>query len=323
MRSTPPQVQEGRDASGGESARDALPLPHATMSASAAAVSSLDAVGAAPPGELTRYADTLPVPVIELVLSFREGDTATLCAAACVAHAWRDAARQPRLWRSLLFSNGYKCTRMDLITNERLAALVARAGGALERLHLNDLVQYGRSTCSLNVSAGGLVAALRGNAPLRELRVRGLLGDGASYAQLRALVAEDGFLDAAEDGACGMPIKSKDDLPCGRLCDAEHDLVCEDCGTHCCVQCRSRFILLPCCDTCELCGEADFDKLRVCDKCSRRRVGGMDITRHSATLAFPPVAVAGVTRCAAIAAQSTVRFAARRSVRSAGLAAVP
>jgi len=244
------------------------------MSATAAAVSSLDVADAAPPGEPTRFADTLPVPVIELVLSFREGDTATLCAAACVARAWREAARQPRLWRWLLFSGGYKCTRMDLVTDERLAALVARAGGALERLHLKDVAPgFGPIKCTLNVSAGGVVAALRGNAPLRELHVRGLLGDGATFAELRALVVDDGSLDVTDGATCGMPLKSKGDHPCKRLCDVEHDRVCEDCDTYCCVQCRPYCRLLPCCDACELCGRGEFDSLRLCNKCSRHGRG--------------------------------------------------
>jgi hypothetical protein len=194
--------------------------------------------------------------VIELVLSFHLGDTATLCAAACVARAWREAARQPRLWRSLVFSNA-KYTRTGSCTTKRLAALVARAQGKLECLHLDDFARHPHAWYKQHVSASGVVAALRGNAPLRELRVRGLRTDGASFAELRALVVQDSSLDVANGATCFMWLKSERELPCGRLCDLEHDLVCQTCNSYCCVKCRPRYERRTwrCCGECE---ELDF-----------------------------------------------------------------
>jgi hypothetical protein len=66
-----------------------------------------------------------------LVLAFAPlaGDVQSLCAAACVARAWRDAAAEPRLWTRIV-------CRGRKLKGEHLAWLVARAQGGLERLEL-------------------------------------------------------------------------------------------------------------------------------------------------------------------------------------------
>ena len=221
-----------------------------------------------------RFSATLPVSMVELVLSHHSGDAATLCAAACVARAWSAAAAQPRLWRALLFEHDKDTVfrRLERLTDERLAALVARAGGALERLIcLDDTTADERFRVTHAVTAGGVVSALRGNAPLQELRLRGVRADGATFAELRALVALGGALDITDGATCGIPTWCQHlETPCGRLCSAEADLVCEDCGTFCCVHCRRDLVLLPCCAKCENenCGYADFDALTVCYLCS-------------------------------------------------------
>jgi hypothetical protein len=113
---------------------------------------------------------TLPPPpalsadTLIAVLRALNGDVASLCAAACVSRAWRDAALHPSLWRdfSACFGDGDVAARL---TDARLAALVTRARGGLERLHL--------SSCTA-LTAFGVVAALRGCPPLTTLRVRAL-----------------------------------------------------------------------------------------------------------------------------------------------------
>ncbi len=70
---------------------------------------------------------------------------ATLCAAACVSRAWRAAATDPLLWRSLRLA-GWRA-----LTDAALALLVARAGGTLSSVDV--------SSCP-GLTAGGVLRAL-------------------------------------------------------------------------------------------------------------------------------------------------------------------
>lgn len=120
------------------------------------------------------------------------GDVASLCAAACVAPAWRDAAAEPRLWARLALRRD-AWAAVTRLTDARLATLVARSRGLLESLdfrgarHLTDkgffralqqphaLTAFSAEFCCGALTARGVARALasrRGR--MRELNVRGM-----------------------------------------------------------------------------------------------------------------------------------------------------
>jgi len=94
-------------------------------------------------------ADALPADALALVLAHLAGDVPSLCAAACVARAWRDAAAAPKLWARLAKLPWSSARRL---TNQHLKALVKRASGCLERLDVSG---------ASKVTDAGLAAALR------------------------------------------------------------------------------------------------------------------------------------------------------------------
>ena len=93
-------------------------------------------------------AEQLSDTVIALVLACLVGDVASLCAAACVARAWRDAAATPSLWVRIdgpgIQIDGnhataiYRC--LARLTDARFQSLAARALGAggTTSLHLYE-----------------------------------------------------------------------------------------------------------------------------------------------------------------------------------------
>ena len=86
---------------------------------------------------------------IALVLAQLEGDVPSLCAAACVARAWRVAAAVPALWARLARLPPAAAQRLN---DDRLGALVARAAGGLQHLDVSGAV---------HLSNDGLETALR------------------------------------------------------------------------------------------------------------------------------------------------------------------
>lgn len=80
---------------------------------------------------------------------------ATLCAAACVSRAWRDAASDPRLWRSLVLSSPPRDAARPWLTDSRLAQLVRRSDGGLHTLDITGCAWPA-------VTAAGVAAALAG-----------------------------------------------------------------------------------------------------------------------------------------------------------------
>jgi hypothetical protein len=135
----------------------------------------------------------LPLGVVEHVFAFLVEETRDLCAAACVCTAWRAAAQQPLLWRTLRFGSPH--TRAA-ITDARLAQLLARAGGQLERLDLSE---------AWRVTDGGLEAlALQPRlARLSLSGCHGLTGDGITQALARCDAQGDALVAAllSEDTA--------------------------------------------------------------------------------------------------------------------------
>ena len=116
----------------------------------------------------------LPVDVLFLVLLPLKGDMASLCAAACVARAWRKAASSPRLWMNLGPFPGKAAANL---TDARLKELVSRARRCL--VHLNV-----RSISTSSLTDEGLIAALRRETHIQIFAANGgpLTGAGIAAA---------------------------------------------------------------------------------------------------------------------------------------------
>lgn len=108
-----------------------------------------------------RFAPELPPAALARVLRHHVGDVRTLCAAACVARGWRDAARAPPLWRAPDLRDERLARKLDA---RRLRFLVSSGG-----TQVLDLTKTGSTTADVWV-------ALSGAPPLDALHVRGLRG---------------------------------------------------------------------------------------------------------------------------------------------------
>jgi len=201
----------------------------------------------------------LPVDVLVLVLLPLRGDTVSLCAAACVSRAWREAASLPRLWKKIGRFWGNAGANL---TDARLKQLVSRSRRRLQHLDLR-----GSGVGKSSLTDGGLAKALRREkriqsfaangspltgagiaaalAPsrgrLRDLRLCGVrplpkfASAGMSSIQqeafmvtcretideLRALLAPGGLM-TAED-VCDV---MQGDVICTRMCNDEHSCIC-------------------------------------------------------------------------------------------------
>ena len=152
--------------------------------------------GAAPEATLLRRVaataswDALPDDALARIMSHLAGDVCSLCAAACVARSWRDAAAEPTLWVRL---SQLPRTAASRLTDAHLMVLVALSRGGLESLDLRGaelitddgltaalqqphaLVSFSADHGCKQLSAQGVLAALasrRGR--LRALCVRGM-----------------------------------------------------------------------------------------------------------------------------------------------------
>lgn len=126
----------------------------------------------------------LPVDVLRLVLLPLKDDMASLCAAACVARAWRQAATWPRLWSRIGRFRGNAAANL---TNARLKQIVSRARRGLRHLDLRGL-----SSKTSNLTDKGLAEALRRQKRILSFRANGGLLTGAGIAA--ALVPSSGRL---------------------------------------------------------------------------------------------------------------------------------
>lgn len=95
------------------------------------------AVHAQPAAELPVEGD-LPVDVLVLVLLLLKGDVSSLCAAACVATTWRNAAASPRLWTKI---GPFSANAVANLTDARLKQLVLRAKRGLRNLNLQNIAR--------------------------------------------------------------------------------------------------------------------------------------------------------------------------------------
>lgn len=236
------------------------------------------------PGDVAAASwDALPFAVLQRIASHLAGDVPALCAVTCVSRAWQSAAAAPQLWARLAQLPTKAAQRLN---DARLAWLVARAEGALERLNvrgarlisdsgLKTALQqrhalsafFADSECCKLTGRGVARALAARRGLMRELSVRGLdcgphkPQDGSYSAEerwvercakvtndLRALMAPNGSLD-------GEKTCQDDDSLCGELCGR-----CDMCS-HCdkalcpehqdgrfreCMECREQF----CADQC-------------------------------------------------------------------------
>jgi hypothetical protein len=171
----------------------------------AAAVSHHDAASAAAVEDTTAVVPPqLREDVLQDVFARLSGRVEVLCACACVCTAWRDAASDARLWRRL---HRLRERAAERLTNARLAALVARAHGGLERLDVSGCTQ---------LSAPGLAAALAPQTRLswfaavgcRNLTARGiartLAGKRLAKLLVRGVCGTANADDVAADDAEGL-----------------------------------------------------------------------------------------------------------------------
>jgi hypothetical protein len=189
-----------------------------------------------------------------------------------VARAWRAAAADPRLWRTLaLRDNG-------ALTDAIFAALVQRAGGSgddddetlfFERIDVRGCAR---------LTARGVVAALRDKRVAGELLVRGVTcSDHEAPALLQPAAADGAVLAALQRclaahldvvALCrGVLDDEHDRSRCARLCSVD-DLVCDTCALHLCETCaHAEHSFALCGHLCASCHNAD-DALDVCAMCA-------------------------------------------------------
>jgi hypothetical protein len=228
--------------------------------------------------------DVLPAEALERVVSFLTSDVLSLCASACVARAWRDAAAcvEPR---SAVRLNKLPPAVAQRLTDAGLAALVRRARGRLVLLDLcgAQLVTDDGLTAALlqphaltifradiacsELTASAVTRALepqRGR--VRELSVRGLkclphlpdsegeAAETAWYGECRGVIRTLRALLAPCGTLVGDKVCDGDDYePCARLCSSED-------------ACQNEF------DSCKvaLCGEHQGNRFNRCLWCHKR-----------------------------------------------------
>ena len=126
----------------------------------------------------------LPPALTERVLALLAAEDArAACAAACVSIAWARAAAAPAVWRDLCFASPHP-TRVAPLTDERLAALVARAGGALRSLDVSGCVE---------LTDAGIAAALSHLVTLRRVKLRATPPPASKYDVPRQVEDSDGW----------------------------------------------------------------------------------------------------------------------------------
>ena len=233
--------------------------------------------------------------MLVLVLLPLRGDTVSLCAAACVSRAWREAASFPRLWKKIARFRGPAATNL---TDKRLKMLVSRARRHLRHLDLRGiakskvtdaglakalrrekrLLSFGASGSPLT-GAGIAVALAPSRGRLRELRVCGvrplpkfaavclssieqdvfLYTCDQTIADLRALLAPGGLMSVAD--VCDV---IDGDVICARMCDDEYSCMCGAtfCTRHadCVYACTEHCGDMVCVDCCS-------NAAGICDAC--------------------------------------------------------
>lgn len=216
------------------------------------------------------YAPELPVEVLRCILAHHANDLATLCAAACVARAWRSATRAPSLWR-LVSSQAEDSDRLVTRLNAaRLRYLLSSGGTEVVRLSRCDLL-----------TAHDVADALVGQPPLRELHVAGMAHGVAprgahadALLRLRAAVQDEQGLDVLGGGICAA-MERHGGASCRRLCMPDKRR-CGPCALFACDACSNDLVVPParCPHLCSVCWHQPIDgTLTACLDC--RHVFGL------------------------------------------------
>lgn len=206
-------------------------------------------------------ASGLPCEVLQRVLSWLQGDLASLCAALCVCRAWRLAARgEPALWRVLTVCAGRVWGARERpplalkLTDARLAYLLSLAGAQLTHLHLHgcalltDAALMPLSRCPLlrqlslvgcrQLSHAAVLHALQGR-HLDQLLLDGVRLDfraatGYSLDALDALELEDALFrpgQAAATTVLDALGALATELDVNRVCDNRNEYEAQLCST--------------------------------------------------------------------------------------------
>jgi hypothetical protein len=143
-------------------------------------------------------APVLPTALQERIIALLVADDARdACAAACVSTAWARAAAAPAAWRALRLVSPH-ATRMQPLTDARLAALVARAAGGLTTLDVSGCVA---------LSDAGIATALAGQ-PLQRVKLCRALGAPRHLLPPQKYDFNEGCyydLPKAKDAAASLP----------------------------------------------------------------------------------------------------------------------
>lgn len=192
-----------------------------------AAADLLDVTAAPSDNKRGRYAPGL-LKALHGILLHHKNDVEMLCTAACVARAWRVAARQPSLWHEPML-NGYQKYELD---RERLSFILATGG--VQVLDLSDTSGPFKLITALDVAD-----ALAGAPQLLQLRIAGLRRGEAPVDPVTRLAAcvRDAQTGLDVVGSCAAVISG---TPCGRLC-SQKQLRCEPCGLYACEPCACSY----------------------------------------------------------------------------------
>ena len=238
----------------------------------------------------TSFAPELPLDALRLVLAPYAGNVAQLCAAACVSRAWRAAAAERQLWKSLHIFQHLKHTarapRPVELTVARLAELVTRGGSGVGGQPHLELLSLEQSKLT-SITARGVATALAGaglEGKLHGLYVAGVLsseGDDEVIPQLRTFLTSDYARLFSETNAhqhllCNAPQEGGVGQPpvCSRLCTRVTCTLCEiNLCCWCCIGVWNGrdFNGTPVCDhMCAHCGRVRGELLE-CTTCSDYR----------------------------------------------------
>ena len=206
----------------------------------------LNTASAVPAAEHANHGE-LPPDVLAFILQPLQGDMASLCAAACIARAWRAAVASPNLWTRI---GPLPLAAAARLTDARLKQLVGRAQGGLRHLDLSDIAGSRLTSAGLAaalrresllsfaangdpLTGAGIVAALASSrGRMHELRVCSVLAVEPAFAcslregavlwlsavstlnALNGLLAPEGTVDAA--APCGLTTRGRLSL-CARM----------------------------------------------------------------------------------------------------------
>jgi hypothetical protein len=253
--------------------------------------------------------DALPAEALERVVAFVTDDVLALCAAACVARAWRDAAER------VLPKSAVRLDKLPLavarrLTDAGLAALVRRARGRLVSLDLRGaqlvkdeglvaallqphaLTTFRADITCRELTASAVVRALEPRRNLmREVHVAGLKCSSTPASErqalhqvcnrvigeLNALLVGGGLM--VHTTLSGNKVCAYEYEPCARLCGSSD--VCMDCALTLCGE-HQDGCFGPCFGSCggRFCDQCVHGGPGMCSDCDAERAGNARGWQH-------------------------------------------